>query len=91
MNKAAIIATIALLPVLAYAPLTNADPGHNSKTSTMVHLDEPLQVGDTIANFEIPNPAGGTISLDEMLADGPVVMTFSEAHGVIRALRTSEK
>jgi len=80
MNKAALFATIAMLPVLAYAPLTSAGPEHAQnraqKVSEMVKLDKPLQVGDTMANFEIANPAGGMISLDEMLADGPVVVTF---------------
>jgi len=76
MNKATLFATIAMLPILAYAPLTNAGPDDIEPTSKTIKLDKPLQVGDRMANFEIENPAGGTISLDEMLADGPVVLTF---------------
>lgn len=81
MNKATLYATIAMLPVLAYAPLTSASAEHaeptlKSTTKKVVKLDKPLKVGEKMANFEIENAAGGTISLDELLESGPVVLTF---------------
>ncbi|MGV6813756.1 MAG: peroxiredoxin-like family protein [Phycisphaerales bacterium] len=76
MNKPTLYATIALLPVLAYAPLTSAGPDHAQKTTEITRLDEPLGVGDRMISFEIPNAMGGTIILDELLKDGPIVLTF---------------
>jgi len=76
MNKSALYATLAMLPVLAYAPLTNAAHDAVEPTSKVIKLDKPLQVGDKMINFELDNPAGGKVSLDKMLAEGPVVLTF---------------
>jgi peroxiredoxin len=81
MKNAALFSTIALLPVLAYAPLTSAannqqlEPPKKMEMKTL-KLEEPLALGDKMVNFEIENAAGGTITLDEMLSNGPVVITF---------------
>lgn len=76
MHKPTLYATLALLPVLAYAPLSSAGPDHAQKSAEIVKLDKPLGVGDKMISFQIPNAMGGTISLDELLEDGPVVLTF---------------
>tara|TARA_R110002111_G_scaffold257735_1_gene326265 strand:+ start:294 stop:959 length:666 start_codon:yes stop_codon:yes gene_type:complete len=79
MNKAPIIATLTLLPILAYAPLTSAAP-EDTKSMTeqpkVVKLDQPLQLGDIMPNFVIDNAAGGTLELETLLEDGPVLLTF---------------
>lgn len=77
MNKAALYASIAMLPVLAFAPLTgatdDAPPAANAK-----NLDKPLQKGDKMPNFSITDAAytDQQIELDALLEDGPVVVTF---------------
>ena len=76
MNKAALYATLALMPVFAYAPLTNAASNTIEPTSKVIQLDKPLQLNEKMISFEIENALGGSISLDEMLKDGPVVLTF---------------
>lgn len=81
MNKATLYATIAMLPVLAYAPLTSASSSDQieptaDSSKKAVKLDKPLQLGEKMPSFEIENAAGGTISLDQLLEDGPVVLTF---------------
>lgn len=76
MNKAALYATLAMLPVLAYAPLSSAAPEAIEPTSKVIKLVKPLQVEDKMISFEIENALGGTVSLDEMLENGPVVLTF---------------
>ncbi len=81
MNKAAFIASITMLPILAYAPLSTAAPEHAasspSKHAPNAKLKKPLELGETMPNFEIPDASGeGTISLDDLLKDGPVVLTF---------------
>lgn len=76
MNKAALYATIAMLPVLAYAPLTNAAQNQTEPTSKVIKLDKPLGLNEKMISFEIENALGGNISLDELLEDGPVVLTF---------------
>lgn len=79
MNKAPIIATLTLLPILAYAPLTSAAP-EDTKSMTeqpkVIKLDQPLQLGDIMPNFVIDNAAGGTLELETLLEDGPVLLTF---------------
>tara|TARA_R110002073_G_scaffold239285_1_gene400632 strand:- start:144470 stop:145135 length:666 start_codon:yes stop_codon:yes gene_type:complete len=79
MNKAPIIATLTLLPILAYAPLTSAAP-EDTKSMTeqpkVIKLDQPLQLGDIMPNFVIDNAAGGTHELETLLEDGPVLLTF---------------
>jgi len=76
MNKAALIASIATIPVLGYAPLSNATPDSTEPTKKVVKMVKPLQVGEKMIGFEIENAAGGTLSLDELLEDGPVVLAF---------------
>lgn len=80
MNKAALYSTIAMLPVLAYAPLTSASADQTEPPTQIekkpIKLDKPLQLGEKMPNFEINSADEGTISLEEMLADGPVVLTF---------------
>ncbi len=39
-------------------------------------LDTSLKVGDQIPNFQLPNAAGQTVSFQELLTDGPVVLSF---------------
>lgn len=36
----------------------------------------PLGVGDRAPDFELPNAIGGTVRLGDLLAHGPVVLTF---------------
>ena len=76
MLKPTLYATLALLPVLAYAPLTNAGPDNAQKSSEVIKIDKPLVVDDKMISFEIENALGGTHSLDKLLEDGPVVLTF---------------
>ena len=77
MNKKhAFYATIAMLPVLAYAPLTNAAPEPKESVKNSMKLDKPLELGEQMIDFKIDDAAGGTISLSELLEDGPVVVTF---------------
>ena len=81
MNTAALIASITMLPILAYAPLSTAAPEHaassSSKHAPTAKLEKPLELGQTMPNFEIPDASGeGMISLDDLLKDGPVVLTF---------------
>lgn len=81
MNKAALYATLAMLPVLAYAPLSNAaftgaDSASDPAAKKVEKLEKPLELGDKMPNFEVPNAMGGSITLDDLLADGPVVLTF---------------
>jgi peroxiredoxin len=84
MNKAALYSTIAMLPVLGFAPLqaqsqpmTKASPQSKpaSKMDTKP-LDKPLVVGDVFPDFKIEDAAGGTHSLSTLLESGPVVLTF---------------
>ena len=79
MNKAPIIATLTLLPILAYAPLTSAAP-EDTKSMTeqpkVIKLDQPLQLGEIMPNFMIDNAAGGSLELETLLEDGPVLLTF---------------
>lgn len=79
MNKATLLASLTLLPILAYAPLSAAGPESQSTQTEPVadfQLENPLELGETIPNFEIEDPSGGMISLDELLKDGPIVLTF---------------
>lgn len=39
-------------------------------------LDNALGEGDTAPNFELPSATGETVSLESLLEDGPVVLTF---------------
>lgn len=49
-------------------------------TAAAVSADEAVKlalgVGDTAPDFELPDAAGGRIRLSDMLASGPVVLTF---------------
>jgi peroxiredoxin len=40
------------------------------------YAPEAPQLGDTIADFELPNARGGTWTLKEARAKGPVVIVF---------------
>ena len=76
MNKAALYASIAMLPVLAYAPLSHAEQNHPEPTAKVIKLDKPLGLNEKMISFEIDNALGGEIVLDKLLEDGPVVLTF---------------
>ncbi|NEQ46575.1 MAG: AhpC/TSA family protein [Leptolyngbya sp. SIOISBB] len=39
-------------------------------------LDQTLKVGDTIPDFTLPNAAGQTVKVRDLLAQGPVVIAF---------------
>lgn len=39
-------------------------------------LDQSLKIGDTIPEFTLPNAAGQVISSQDLLAQGPIVITF---------------
>lgn len=80
MNKAAFYSTIAMLPVFAYAPLTNAGIELGEPESKTMSIKQPLQVNDQMISFSVESALEGdeqsTIELDELLKDGPVVVTF---------------
>jgi len=40
------------------------------------------QVGDTAVFFTLPNASGAAIELERLLANGPVVLTCTLAHGI---------
>ena len=42
-------------------------------------MSEPVNVGDKIDDFELPDETGTTRTLSELLADGPVVLFFYPA------------
>jgi len=80
MNRIPLYASIALLPVLAYAPLSNAageraEPTLKS-TPKVEKRSKPFELNEKMTNFTVPNALGGSINLDELLKDGPVVLTF---------------
>jgi len=78
MNKQALYASIAMLPVLAYAPLTGAQPEQSSQPKQILPQkhDNPLKIGDTMPRFTIADPTGGQHDLAKLLEQGPVVLTF---------------
>ncbi len=76
MNKHALYATVAMLPVLAYAPLSNAAPEPKDGVRNAMKLDKPLELGEKMIDFQIDDASGGIITLSELLKDGPVVLTF---------------
>jgi len=83
MNKAAFYSTIAMLPVFAYAPLTNAALELDEPDSKTMKIEQPLQINDQMISFSIESAIESghmdkqeTIKLDELLEDGPVVLTF---------------
>jgi peroxiredoxin len=76
MNKSALYASIALLPVLAYAPLTQAEP-ESISIENIEKLKAPPVQGDTLPLFRIADAASkGEHDLAKLLANGPVVITF---------------
>tara|TARA_E500000318_G_scaffold86482_5_gene83147 strand:- start:220257 stop:220910 length:654 start_codon:yes stop_codon:yes gene_type:complete len=76
MNKAALYASIAMLPVLAYAPLTHAAP-ESVPVSKIEKHQTPPNTGDKLPLFRIDDASGeGEHDLAKLLADGPVVVTF---------------
>ncbi len=80
MNKAAFYSTIAMLPVFAYAPLTSAALELGEPEAKAMNIKQPLQVNDQMISFTVDNAFDGdkqaSIELDELLKDGPVVLTF---------------
>ncbi|MEX0876063.1 MAG: redoxin domain-containing protein, partial [Phycisphaerales bacterium] len=79
MNKAALYASIAMLPALAYAPLTLAQPESQTKSQAITEmkpLEKPLGVGDTMPAFVIDDASGGKLDLAKILEKGPVVLSF---------------
>lgn len=76
MNKAALYASIALLPVLAYAPLTQAGP-ESVAIDKIEKLETPPAQGDTLPLFRVGDAASkGEHDLAKLLEVGPVVVTF---------------
>ncbi len=76
MNKSALYASIAMLPVLAFAPLTNAGP-ESMPATKLEKLTEPLKVGDRVPMFSIDDAGSeGVHDLGKLLESGPVVVTF---------------
>lgn len=76
MNKAALYASIAMLPVLAFAPLTQAGP-ESMPANKLEKLQEPPKVGDSMPMFSIDDAGSeGNIDLAKLLETGPVVVTF---------------
>lgn len=39
-------------------------------------LQSALNVGDTIPRFELPDAAGGSVDISDLLAEGPLVLVF---------------
>tara|TARA_R110002072_G_scaffold42064_20_gene118719 strand:- start:155233 stop:155898 length:666 start_codon:yes stop_codon:yes gene_type:complete len=80
MNKAAFYSTIAMLPVFAYAPLTSAALELDEPEAKTMKIKQPLQVNDQMISFRVDDAFDGdkqaSIELDELLKDGPVVLTF---------------
>jgi len=76
MNKSALYATIAMLPVFAFAPLTQAGP-ESLPASQLEKLQSPPKVGDSMPMFSIDDAGSeGTFDLAKLLEKGPVVITF---------------
>lgn len=51
--------------------------GANQKhVEAQEHLKNALGVGDTVPSFALPDANGDTVSLADVLADGPVVLSF---------------
>ncbi len=76
MNKAALYASIAMLPVFAFAPLTSGGP-ESRPAAKLTKLAEPPKVNDTIPMFTIADASGeGVHDLAKLLENGPVVVTF---------------
>lgn len=76
MNKSALYATIAMLPVFAFAPLTQAGP-ESLPASQLEKLQSPPKVGDSMPMFSIDDAGSeGTLDLAKLLEKGPVVITF---------------
>ncbi len=76
MNKAALYASIAMLPVLAFAPLSHAEP-QSVPVSQLDKLSKPLQTGDTMPMFLLEDAAGkAPHDIAKLLDEGPVVVTF---------------
>lgn len=76
MNRSALYATIAMLPVLAFAPLSSAAP-ESKPISTLEQLAEPLGVGGQMPIFRIDDASSDAEhDLGKLLELGPVVVTF---------------
>ena len=76
MNKAALYASIAMLPVLAFAPLSHAEP-QSVPVNQLDKRSKPLQTGDKMPMFLLEDAAGkAPHDLAKLLEKGPVVVTF---------------
>ena len=76
MNKAALYASIAMLPVLAFAPLSHAGP-ESVPANMLEKRSSPLEKGDTMPLFRIDDASGkDKHDLAKLLEDGPLVVTF---------------
>ena len=76
MNKAPLYAAIAMLPVLAFAPLSSAAPESQPIEKLEKRKAAPEQ-GDQMPMFQIRDAATkGSHDLAKLLESGPVVMTF---------------
>jgi len=76
MNKAALYASIAMLPVFAFSPLTQSAP-ESQPAAKLLKLDKAPQTGDPMPMF-IVDDAASEVSHDlaKLLENGPVVVTF---------------
>ncbi len=76
MNKSALYATIAMLPVYAFAPLTLAAP-ESMPANKLEKLQEPPKQGEPMPMFSIDDASSeGTLDLAKLLETGPVVVSF---------------
>lgn len=76
MKKHALYATIAMLPVLAFAPLTAAGP-EAKPVEKLQKLQTPPKAGDTMPMFLIDDASSdGDHDLAKLLEHGPVLITF---------------
>jgi hypothetical protein len=53
-------------------------------------LDRSVKVGDQLSAFELPNQDGAIIRSDDLLARGPLVLSFFAASGVPIAISSSK-
>lgn len=76
MKKRALYASIALLPVLGFAPLTIERP-EAKPVEKLQKLETPPKAGDSMPMFLIDDASGdGFHDLSKLLEQGPVVINF---------------
>lgn len=82
-NRAAEVAAITALAALVGCASSTSKVSSDAEIGTSGHVisaaaAQPgaLNVGDKAPNFKLPSDRGGSIELNDLLKDGPVVLTF---------------